>query len=89
MGDQYLIDSNAIIDYLGGKLPKSGVVFMNEVVDAIPNVSVINKIEVLGFKSSPKDYQLLFNFFEDAIIFELIPEIVEKTIELRKAYKIK
>lgn len=89
MGAQYLIDSNAAIDYLGGKLPKSSIVFMNEIVDAIPNVSVITKIEVLGFKSSPEDYQLLLDFFEDAIIFELVPEIVDKAIELRKAYKIK
>ena len=62
---------------------------MNETVDAIPNVSVISKIEVLGFNAPPEDYQLLVEFFEDAIIFELIPEIVERAIELRKAHKIK
>ncbi|MEK6615315.1 MAG: hypothetical protein AABZ32_04270 [Bacteroidota bacterium] len=41
---QYLIDSNAVIDYLGKKLPASGMDFMNVVVDAVPNVSVITKI---------------------------------------------
>jgi hypothetical protein len=110
MGEQYLIDSNAVIDYLGGKLPAAGnslmndVIggsevfpqedeignsFMDDVIDAIPNVSVITKIEVLGFNVPPQDYQLLFEFFEDAIIFELIPEIVERAIELRKTHKIK
>jgi hypothetical protein len=44
---QYLIDSNAVIDYLGNKLPLRGMDFMNDVVDAIPNFSVVTKIEGL------------------------------------------
>lgn len=83
------MDSNAVIDYLGSKLPQAGKLFMNEVVDAIPNVSIITKIEVLGFNAPIQDYQLLVEFFEDAVIFELIPEIVEQAIVLRKAHKIK
>ncbi|MDR9364049.1 MAG: hypothetical protein RI575_01830 [Balneolaceae bacterium] len=50
----YLIDSNAVIDYLGNRLPKSGMNFMNDVVDAAANVSVITKMEVLGF-NTPED----------------------------------
>ena len=29
---QYLIDTNAVIDYLGEKLPASGMAFMNGVI---------------------------------------------------------
>ena len=29
MGQQYLIDSNAVIDYLSGNLPPQGMNFMN------------------------------------------------------------
>lgn len=43
----YLIDSNAVIDYLSSCFPKSGMSFMNDVVDSIANVSVITKMEVL------------------------------------------
>ena len=53
---QYLIDTNAVIDYLGQKLPDSGMAFMNSVVDAIPVISVITKIEVLGFKAPAESY---------------------------------
>lgn len=49
---QYLIDSNAVIDYPGQKFPANGMDFMNQVIDAGPNVSVITKIEVLGFNTS-------------------------------------
>lgn len=41
---QYLIDTNVVIDYLGNKLPANGMHFMNGVIDAIPNISVITKI---------------------------------------------
>lgn len=48
---QYLIDTNAVIDYLGNKLLISGMDFMNTIIDAVPNVSVVTKIEVLGFNA--------------------------------------
>ncbi len=48
---QCLIDTNAVIDYLGSRLPASGMDFMNKVIDAVPNVSVVTKIEVLGFNA--------------------------------------
>lgn len=49
---QYLIDTNVGIDYLGKKLPLSGMNFMNGIIDDVPNVSVITKIEVLGFNAA-------------------------------------
>ncbi|MBL7792089.1 MAG: type II toxin-antitoxin system VapC family toxin [Saprospiraceae bacterium] len=89
MGTAYIIDSNAVIDYLMGKLPVSGMSFLNEVVDQIPFVSVITKIEVLGFSASSASHRLLAGFFDDAIVFGLSEEVTEKTIELRKQHKIK
>lgn len=89
MGKPYLIDSNAVIDYPMGKLPASGMAFLDEIINDIPNVSVITQIEVLGFNSSSTTEKLLTDFFDDAFILGLTDEVVEKTIELRKAHKIK
>jgi predicted nucleic acid-binding protein len=86
---QYLIDTNAVIDYLGKKLPDTGSDFMNGIVDAIPNVSVVTKIEVLGFKASAEHYQLLVNFMNDAKVLDLTSSIVDLTIILRKEHKTK
>lgn len=58
MGTQYLIDSNAVIDYLSGKLPPNGMTFMDRIVNAVPKVSVITKIEVLGYYAPPTANQL-------------------------------
>jgi len=86
---QYLIDTNAVIDYLGNKLPASGMDFMNTVIDAVPNVSVVTKIEVLGFNAPDPHYQLLTNFINDATVLDLTNKVVEASIDIRKKHKTK
>lgn len=86
---QYLIDTNALIDYLGQRLPNAGMEFMNTIIDVIPNVSVITKIEVLGFNAPDKHYQLLVQFMNDASVLELSNKVVDESINIRKNHKIK
>ena len=86
---QYIIDTNAVIDYLGKKMPETGMAFMNSVIDQVPNISVVTKIEVLGFNAPEEHYQLLTNFMNDANVIDLSNDIVEACINLRKNHKIK
>jgi len=86
---QYLIDTNSVIDYLGKKLPANGMNFMNSVIDAVPNVSVVTKIEVLGFNAPDEHYQLLTNFMNDATVLDLTGSIVDESIDIRKKHKTK
>ena len=86
---QYLIDTNAVIDYLGNKLPTSSMDFMNTVVDAGPNVSVVTKIEVLGFNTINEHHKILTNFMNDATVLDLSDNVVEVCIDIRKKYKTK
>ncbi|HMS29867.1 MAG TPA: type II toxin-antitoxin system VapC family toxin [Saprospiraceae bacterium] len=86
---QYLIDTNAVIDYLGSKLPASGMDFMNTVIDAVPNVSVVNKIEVLCFNAPEQHYKTLSDFINDATVLDLTNNVVMASIEIRKKYKAK
>ena len=87
---KFLLDSNAVIDFLGAKYPGEGMNLVNSAVDDIPNISIISKIEVLSYKAKNKiEYELLVSFCKDALIFELNDEIVNKTIELRIQYKLK
>lgn len=89
MGKKYLLDSNVIIDYLDNKLPSDGMIFLNDIVNEIPNISVISKIEVLRFNSNQKTYTILTNFIDVCVIQKLENDIVDKTIYLCKKYKIK
>ncbi len=86
---KYLIDTNSVIDFLGNKFPASGMDFIRMVVDEIPIVSVITKIEVLGFNTTDANQTLLVNFMNDATILELTNNVVEICIKLRKNYRIK
>ncbi len=86
---QYLIDTNIVIDYLGKKLPPTGMNFMNAILDAVPNVSVVTKIELLGFNAPDEHYQLLVNFMNDATVLDLTDNIVDQSIDVRKKHKTK
>ncbi len=45
MGAQYLMDTNAVIDFLGGLLPESGAVWLEQITeDELHALSVINQI---------------------------------------------
>lgn len=73
----YLIDSNSVIDYLGNRFPASGMGFMNDVSDGVANVSVISKMEVLGFDAPEDDYNLLAEFMDESVVLYLTEEIVQ------------
>lgn len=46
------MDSNAVIDYFGNKLPESGSLFMDDLPAVI---SVITRIEILGwYQATPR-----------------------------------
>jgi len=89
MERKFLIDSNIVIDYLAGRLPNSGMEFLKPIVNQAPNVSVITKIEVLGFNSSEEMHEFLSGFFNDSHVIELTDTVVNKTIDLRRKVKIK
>ena len=86
MGKKYLIDTNALIEYTGDLLPEKAHSFISGIIDEQFIISVINKIEVLGYNTAGKDIE---DFIELADVIELTGDITSKTIELRKVYKTK
>jgi predicted nucleic acid-binding protein len=86
MGQGYLIDTNVILDFMGGKLPIKSENYLSNIIDDQINMSAINKIELLGFSNVE---QVLIDLVSYAVIYHMDDEIIEKTIELRKKYKIK
>ena len=88
-GTAILINSNTVIDYLSGKILSKGKVFMDKVINNIPNISVLTKIKVLGFKTKESANHLLKGFIDGSVGFGLSDKIVEITIEIMKEYKIK
>lgn len=68
---------HAVIDYLGKNLPTSGMDFMDSIIDAVPNISIVTKIEVLGFNAPDEQHRMLSNFMNDATILDLTSDVVD------------
>lgn len=63
--------------------------FMNSLVDSSLYISVISKIELLGFNAPNPHYQVLEEFVSDATILNLSDDVISLTINIRKKNKIK
>lgn len=86
---RYLIDTNAIIDFLGGDLPIEGVIFLKSIINIFPSISVVNRIELLSINSTPDYVNILNLFISDLNVINLNEEIIQKCIEIRKSRKTK
>jgi predicted nucleic acid-binding protein len=80
MGQEYLIDTNIVVDYLNGNLPSKTKSFRRKLVNDIPKISVITKIEVLSFKKDEESSQMVADFVDCSITQELTKEITETAI---------
>ena len=86
MGTGYLLDTNSIIDFSAKRLSNKAHQYIAQIIDESPQISIINKIELLGFSNVPTQ---IISFTDNAFVIALDDDITAKTIELRKKYKIK
>ncbi len=86
MGEKYLIDTNIIIDFSENKLSAEAKAFVASVIDTEPFLSVINKIELLGFSDVSKT---IVELVDTATVIGLTDAIIHRTIAIRKSKKIK
>jgi predicted nucleic acid-binding protein len=86
MGKRYLLDTNTVLDYMGNKLPGKAKNLIAQIIDDEINLSVINKIELLGFSKVEQD---LVDFVACSNSHPIDDIVVDKTIEMRSLYKIK
>jgi len=90
MGKTYLVDTNTIIEYIGEVLPQNALNEIDKIINGVFYISIINKIELLGFAGITPDEERKFQEIIDAAtVLNLTDDIVYKTIEVRKANKIK
>ena len=87
MGQRYLIDSNALIDYTASRLPQSGSDFMENIFNTDFLISIVVKIEVLGFDDIPLKMKALEEFIGTATILSLDDDVAQRTIALRRLPK--
>lgn len=85
----YLIDSNVLIDYVAERFNPQQLLKLDNIFDMELNVSVITKIETLGFNAPTHEEKKMLQFFSLANILPLNDDIVQLTIDIRKTIKLK
>jgi len=86
MGKRYLIDTNVVLDFMGNRFSQEVRIALASIIDDEINLSVINQIELLGFSMVEQD---LVDFVNCSNISPMDDDIVQKTIDVRRKYKIK
>ena len=86
MGNKNLADTNIIIYFLKDELPGNYLDFFDDSFA----VSIVSKIEFLGWRGFDNEtYNEAKDFLENVRIIILNDDIVEKTIQLKRKFKIK
>ena len=87
---EYLIDTNVAIEYIGEALPENALTMLDGIIDGQFYISVINKIELLGFVGITENEEVKFQeLINAANLVDLNEDIVNSTIEIRKLHNTK
>ena len=87
---RYLIDSNVISNYFAGVFSVNAMLFLTEVIDKTPNLSVITKIEALSWRSTDIAKENIVRLFvQNSNVIPLSDIIVDECIQIRRNGKIK
>lgn len=87
MGQRYILDTNTVIDYVGDKLPQDSGLLMDKLVNDELNISIIVRIETLGFNGDESEMQKLEVFLSLGKMYYVDDLVANKTIDLRKTYR--
>ena len=87
--ERYLIDTNIVSDYFSASLPASGLQFMDSVIDAVPNLSVITQIELLCWKTDTAKEQRVKDFITESEILDITTDVILHCVDIRRNKKIK
>jgi len=90
VGKKYLIDTNILIYFLAGTIPENQVQRLTDVFLTSFNISVITKIELLGWrKHSAEGLLKSVEFISNANTIFLDDNIAEQSILLKQKISIK
>lgn len=88
--NEYLIDTNILIDYLADLLPSPGIEIVEEIIFQSLNISVITEIEFLGWRNhTPQSRTAAEEIIKHASIMNLTQEVVNDTIALKQQMLVK
>jgi hypothetical protein len=86
---QLLFDTNIFIYHFNNQFTESGTALLREGMAGKGTYSVITRIEVLGYKQSELDESNAKQLLNKLVELPLTAEVAERTIAIRKDFRIK
>jgi len=86
MAKKFLIDTNVLIDAQRKILPRTGSLFLKQIIDKEFIISFVTYIEVLGYKAATPSME---EFISLATVLEIDKSIINASISIRKNHNIK
>jgi predicted nucleic acid-binding protein len=86
MGKKFLIDTNILIDFQTRIITQKGFEYVATAIDDSFNVSFVSYIEFVGYKNVTPAME---SFIALANVIEINKHIINQTILIRKAHRIK
>ena len=81
----YLLDTNILIYHFNNNIPESSSKDINSILKNHFNISVITKIEFLGYRGhTSESFKAAKSFLDEARIYYLEEKVVDSVIEIRK-----
>jgi predicted nucleic acid-binding protein len=78
MGKRYLIDTNIAIYLLDGNMPPNTIEFLEKIIDNEYFISVISKMELLGFDfSDASKNEITAAFVSESSLVQLTEEVIK------------
>ncbi len=87
--EQYLIDTNVVSDYFSASLPPKAMLLMDNIIDNVPNLSIITQIELLCWQTDDTTEQNVKNFVDDSNTVEINNNVIIQCVNIRRNKKIK
>lgn len=89
MRQSYLIDTNVISDFLEKLFNENGMSFLKIVINDIPEISFITKIELLSWKTTSDNEEIAKNFISFCKVISITDDIIANCVTIRRLKRIK
>jgi len=90
MGKSFLADTNIAARFIAEDLSEKGKLFLEAGIEENKiYISVINRIELLSWKVDKPKERLISIFLKNVTEYPIQEKVIDKTIEIRRNYKIR
>ena len=87
--EQYLIDTNVVSAYFSNSIPLVFVQFMDDIINAVPNISIITQIELLCWQTDDATMQKVGDFISESNVLPIESDVISNCVNIRKHKKMK